>query len=43
MPKQGQSSRSTAPQGGALSPFNPHAAGIDLGAAEMFYQRAFES
>ena len=36
MPNQGQSSRSKAPQGEALSPFNPHAGGIDVGAAEIF-------
>ena len=36
MATQGRSSRSEAPQGKALSPFNPHAAGIDVGATKIF-------
>ena len=36
MANPGRSSHSKAPQGEALSPFNPHAAGIDVGAAEIF-------
>ena len=36
MPNPGRSTRSKASQGAALSPFNPHAAGIDVGAAEIF-------
>jgi transposase len=36
MPNTPRSSRSKNSQGEALSPFNPHAAGIDVGAAEIF-------
>ena len=36
MPSTPRSSRLKGSQGKALSPFNPHAAGIDVGAAEIF-------
>ena len=36
MPNKPRSSRSKNPQGEALSPFNPHAGGIDVGAADIF-------
>jgi len=36
MPNQSQSSRSRGPQGKGLPQLNPHAAGIDVGATEIF-------